>query len=293
MAAVDNRPQLQDVLDKLNGLPAALLAAGDPGQDGSFRLLQTELDQAIAWIEDTATTSFNACSFYNTSNFDLYDGNTTNQIVVRKRPVLSIQLLQVVTPILGYTRVYLPEEIKDYVKQGVIKIWTYKLAVEQALLQTLDYQAWGNLFPPLPQSVQVAYTYGYPTFDPEFTGVDATSAQSEGGGGLFPGTGAQIVNAPATSWDGGITWARGDQREPELNNWLTNLQEACVCQAAAQFLAQTAGLSRGIVQSVSFDGYSRGLSASPFQSEIQSLIARRDELMKRRARRFIMSTVGG
>ena len=74
-----------------------------------------------------------------------------------------MQNLEVVTPILGYIRVYTPEEIKDYQKQGAIKVFTYKLAVEQALMQSVDFQAWGSLFPPLPQAVQLAYTWGYPS----------------------------------------------------------------------------------------------------------------------------------
>lgn len=305
MTVIDNNPQLSSVLAALQGLPASVLAPFS--QNGTYPLLQEKLTQAIAWVEDKATTAFNgvwlpyngvdaqlginnpaqgASGPVNTFatlrdgtkvGFELADGNTTNQVLTRKKPVTDIAALQVTTPILGYTRVYTSAEIKSYVRQGALKIFTYKLAVEQALLQTVDYQAWGNLFPPLPQAVQIAYCYGFPMFDPDSTELDAL-------------TGVQI-NGPATSLDGGHSWFSGDQRDPELSNWLTNLQEAAVCQTCALFLSQSAGLSRGIVGSVSFDGYSRSLAQAPFQAEIQAFTARRDELMGRRARQFQMSTI--
>jgi hypothetical protein len=274
MAIEDNRPQITEVLGRLAALPPSLLErfAQVTGGNTSYPLLEDLLAKSISWVEDEATTAFNSTAFYNNERLELYDGNTTNQIVVRNRPVLSVQKLQVVTPILGYTRVYTEEEIKDYVKQGIVKVFTYKLAVEQALLQTIDYQAWGSLFPPLPQAVQIAYTYGYPLYDPASTAVSP--------------------HGPATSFDGGITWEVGDQREPKLNNWLANLKEAAVCNACAQFLGQAAGLARGVVSSVSFDGYARGFSGNPFQAEVEALLARRDELMQRRKRRFAMATIG-
>ena len=156
----------------------------------------------------------------------------------------------------------------------MVKVWTYKLAVEQALLQTIDYQAWGSLFPPLPQAVQIAYAYGYPLFDPEHEFGGAVGA------------------AEGTSYDGGRTWHQGDIRDPEQMNWLRNLQQAAICNAAAEFLGQAAGLGRGVVTSVSFDGYSRGFAGSPFASEIESLMSRRDELLGKRKRRFLMGTIG-
>lgn len=269
MAVQDNKPQLTSVLNRLQGLPPNVLARFQAA-DASYPLLEELLAASISWVEDEATTAFNSTAFYNLDNFELYDGNTTNQIVIRKRPVLSIQALQVVTPILGFTRVYTPQEIKTYVKQGVVKVFTYKLAVEQALLQTIDYQAWGNLFPPLPQAVQVAYTYGYPLFDPDQFGVGDAG----------------------TSFDGGITWVAGDQREPEMVNWLKNLQQAAICDACAAFLGEAAGLGRGLVASVGFDGYSRSLSNAPFASEAQALSDRRDLLLKRRKRLFHMATLG-
>jgi hypothetical protein len=274
MAVQDNKPQIQSVLNRLAALPANILtkfAVTDGSNNTTYPLLEELLAASISWVEDQAATAFNSSAFYNTDNFELYDGNTTNQIVVRKRPVLSVQALQVVTPILGFTRVYTPQEIKTYVKQGVLKVFTYKLAVEQALLQTLDYQAWGNLFPPLPQAVQLAYTYGYPLFDP------ARAANPTG---------------PATSFDGGLTWVAGDQREPEMMNWLANLQQAAICDCCAAFLGECAGLARGVIQSVSFDGYSRSLAGNPFAQELQALVQRRDMLMGRRKRQFYMATLG-
>lgn len=312
MAVLDNRPQISQVLNRLAGLPASLLTPYEvpTGSVTTYPLLEEQLEESVAWIEDQATTSFN-CRYLPVTQegvaleplpqgeqgegkeilergftlppgkgfvegeevgYEVFDGNTTNQVVLRKRPIATIAQVQVVTPILGYTRIYTPEEIKNYVKEGVVKIWTYKLAVEQALLQTIDYQAWGSLFPPLPQAVQVAYAYGFPLYDPQHEFEHATG--------------------PGTSYDGGRTWKIGDRRDPEQLNWLKNLQEAAVCNAAAQFLAQSAGLARGVVSSVSFDGYSRGFAGMPFAQEIEALLKRRDELMERRKRRYLMATLG-
>lgn len=319
MAVIDNRPQISQVLGRMAALPAAILSRFEvrQGTVTVYPLLEELLEDSIAWVEDQATTSFN-CRYLPVTQegvaleplpegeqgegkeilergftlpagqgfedgeevgYEVFDGNTTNQVVLRKRPIAHIAQIQVVTPILGYTRVYTPEEIKNYVKEGVVKIWTYKLAVEQALLQTVDYQAWGSLFAPLPQSVQVAYAYGYPLYDPECEKLQNVLGQP-------------LPAGPGTSYDGGRTWKVGDRRDPEQSNWLKNLQQAAVCNAAAEFLGQAAGLARGFVSSVSFDGYSRGFAGNPFQTEIESLLARRDELMSRRKRRFAMATIG-
>jgi hypothetical protein len=319
MAVQDNRPQVVQVLQRLAALPASLLKPFEvvEGDVTVYPLIEELLDDAVAWIEDQATTAFN-CRYLPVTQegialdplpegeqaegkevleqgftlpagqgfedgeqvgYEVFDGNTTNQVVLRKRPIAHIAQIQVVTPILGYTRVYTPEEIKNYVKEGVVKIFTYKLAVEQALLQTIDYQAWGSLLPPLPQAVQVAYAYGFPLFDPECESL------------LSP-LGIKLPIGPGTSYDGGRTWKVGDRRDPVQMNWLRNLKQAAVCTAAAEFLAQSAGLARGVMSSMSFDGYSRGVSASPFATEIAALTARRDELMQRRKRRYLMSTIG-
>ena len=266
MAWIDNTAVLQTWLsEQMAGLPPTVLSKYEsPPGSGTYPILQQLVAASLADIEDKAATKLNPHQF-TTANPELYDGNGTNQIVMRRRPALSVQQLQVVTPILGYIRTYTQAEIKLYRAQGVIKVFTYKLAVEQALLQTVDYQAWGSLFPPLPQAVQVAYTYGFPQYDPALD---------------------------VTSYDMGLTTMPGDQRDPELMNWLTNLQQAIVCDAMASFLAQSAGLTVGLVTSVSFDGYSRGLNPQAFGSQAQALIQKRDELLKRRARSYYMTTLG-
>ena len=311
MATLDNRPQLADVLTELQTLPASLLAKLDPAGNSTYPVIADQLAKSISHIEDQATTAFN-CTWpsafgveWDTNEdydyvqqpvsptstyalladgtkvgFEPHDGNGTNQLVCRRRPVLDVALVQVRTPILGYTRVYTRDELKIYPREGVLKVFTYKLAVEQALLQTVDYQAWGSLFPPLPKCVEVAYCYGFPLYNAAFTGTDAI-------------TGAPIVAAPATSFDAGHSWRAGDCRDQVLSNWLANLQEAAVCDCCAQILGRVAGLARGLVQSVAFDGYSRGLAQAPFASEVQMFVQRRDELLGRRGRRFSISTVGG
>jgi hypothetical protein len=258
---LDNRPSLQMLLDRLAGLPDTVLAKYEPPL---YPALQSLLDASIAWVEDEVTGAFNPRQ-YTIGTPDVYDGNGTNQITLRKRPILSVQNLQVNTPILGYIRVYSQNELKVYGKQGIVKVFTYKLAVEQALLSSVDYQAWGHLFPPLPQCVEVAYTYGFPQYDP---------AQDR------------------TSLDNGLTWTAGDTRDPELVNWLTNCQQAAVCDAAASFLAQTAGQAVGLVQSVSFDGYSKSMNPAAFGSQVQAFIENRDRVLSKRKRQFYMATAG-
>lgn len=315
MTVIDNRPQLSSVLNRMASLPAALLAPYEQGEDEAvaYPALEEMLAQSTAWVEDEATTAFN-CRYLPPEpegitiakegesvvtvegpeelegtftlpdgtevGYDCYDGNATNQLVLRKRPVLHIAQLQLVTPILGYVRVYLQNELKLYVREGIVKIWTYKLATEQALLQTIDYQAWGSLLPPLPQAAQVAYCYGFPLFDPECEKV------------INPTTGQPEAAQPATSADGGHTWKKGDRRDPTLMTWLSELQEAAVCNTVLMFLGQSVGLARGLASSVNFDGYGRALSQTPFASEAQALEARRDLLLSRRKRRFSMGTLG-
>lgn len=315
MAVQDNRPQLQSVINRLVTLPANILnrfAALDSNGNTTYPLLEEQLHQAISDIEDLASSRFNGTwlpafpveyGFANDYQYvqepdttqsyatlsdgtkvglEKYDGNTTNKLTLRKKPVIDVALLQVVTPILGYTRVYTREELVLYPRQGIVEIFTYKLAVEQALLQTVDYQAWGNLLPPLPGAAQVAYCYGFPAFDPSCPAGLTDAITSEP---IPQGT-------PVTSMSAGHSWISGDQRDGELKNWLTQLQEATICQATAMFLGTAAGLSRGLVQSMSFDGYSRSMANNPFASEIKQNLDRRDQLMKRRKRQFMMSTVG-
>ena len=307
MALQDNQPQVADVLTRLTALPAGILSKFSGTPDNAYPLLSQLLEQAISWVEDECQTSFNATwlpaygvDYESGYDYDYvqaepgatyatladgtkvglekYDGNGTNTLTVRKRPILDVALLQVETPILGYTRVYTREEIKLYARQGMLRVFTYKLAVQQALLQTVDYQAWGNLFPPLPQCVQIAYAWGFPNIDPDCAANDRYTG--------IP------INGLGTSFDGGHSWIAGDQRDRELSNWLTNLQEAAILSTVLAFLGQCAGLGRGVIQSVSFDGYSRAFAGTPFAAEIQAIEDRRDKLIERRKRSFTMSTVG-
>lgn len=259
MPALDNRPPLGLLLDKLAGVPKTVMTAYEPP---FYPLLQQLLDASIAWVETEATVRFNPVRLTD----EPYDGNGTNKLTLRKRPILSVQGVRVETPILGYNRVYTPAEIQVYPKQGQIMVFTYKLAVEQALIQTIDTQAWASLFPPLPNAVKVSYTYGFPQYDPQ---TDQTSV------------------------DGGVTWTPSDTRDPELVNWMTALQQAALCDAAASFLAQSAGLAVGLLTSVSFDGYSRSSNPAAFGAQVQALVDQRDKLMARRKRQFYMSVGGG
>lgn len=310
MAVINNEPTVQQVLNRIASLPASLLAPYEQGA-GSYPLLEELLARSIAWVEDEATTAFN-CRFLPIEpegisvqtegggdvviegeeelegfftledgtqvGYETHDGNTTNQLVLHKRPVLHVAQFQLVTPILGYVRVYKQNELKVYMREGVVKIWTYKLATEQALMQTIDYQAWGSLLPPLPQAAQVAYCYGFALYDPECTKVTGPKKEP-------------LADGPATSLDGGHTWRPGDRRDPTLSTWLSELQEAAICNTALMFLSQAVGLARGLASSVSFDGYSRGLAQTPFAAEAAALQARRDELLNRRRRRFSMATI--
>lgn len=251
MAVPTNRPSIDRLKRQLTGLPKL--------DSYSDLFLQELLSASIAWVEEEATTSFDPVVI-----IEKRDGNATNQMTLFKRPVLDLMSLSVQTPILGYTRVYTAEEIKNYVKQGIVKVFTYKLAVEQALLRTVDYMAWGTLFPPLPQSVVIEYSYGYPVYDEDLN---------------------------QTTFDG-VTWDAGDLRDLQLVRNLAQLQQAAVIDAAASLLGQVGGLSVGTLASVSFDGYSRGLNPQAYGSQVQALIAKRDELMARRKRLFHMATIG-
>lgn len=272
MTYIDNRPPLGKLLDRLSSVPAAVMAHFDPPD---YVPLQDLLDDAIADVQDLCATSFNARMVV-----ERYDGNTTNQILTRKRPACQVFQLKVETPILGYTRVYNADEIKLYRKQGAVKVFTYKLAVEQALLQTVDYQAWGSLFPPLPQAVVLTYAYGYPQYDP-----DADLTTTNGGTAVtIEGPDHLPASLPSIS--------AGDTRDPQEQDWLRQLQNAAVLIAGANFLQQAAGLAVGLAQSVSFDGYSRSLNPAAFVTQGQAMQAQADKILGRRRRGFQMATLG-
>lgn len=278
MALHDNRPRLDRLVRQLHGADLTD-AAGDRVSDDA---LQEILDASIAWVEDLATTSFNGRTVVR----ELYDGNGTNGLALRKRPATSTQLVLVELPVLALTRTYLPAEIKLYEKQGRLTIFTYKLGVEQASLY-LDEQVYGNIFPTLPQCVHVSYTYGFPQWD-----ADRQVSQ------LGP-----AVDVPQITLDNGEVESAFTQaaieraydwrdRDPELANWLVNLQQAAICDAAASVLGQIGGLKVGALASISFDGLAQTMNPQAFGPQVQALVQRRDELLARRRRAFTLTTVG-
>ncbi len=220
--------------------------------------LQELLDASVADVELKATTSFNG-----RVTTEHRDGNGTAQMTLFKSPATSVRDARVETPILGYTRVYEPDEIKLYRRQAIVRIFTYKMLAQTITGQALDHLNWGTIFPPLPQAVHITYTYGFPQYDPD---------------------------ANVTSLDGGVTSAPGDLREPEERQWLQQLQQAAVCDAAASYLAQTAGQAVGLLSSVSFDGYSESSNPQAYGAQVQALVEKRDELLARRKRMFFATT---
>ena len=252
---LDNRPTVDKMLAHLRGTDLSQWR----DEDGSYPTLQRLLDASIAWVEQEASTSFNPERIT-----EVRDGNGTNQLTLFKRPANKVFDLRVHTPILGYTRVYTPEEVQLYPNQGIVKVFTYKLAVEQALLMTLDYQAWGTLFPPLPRAVEIDYAYGYPLYD---------------------------ADNDETSFDG-VNFEPGDLRDPLQKRGLETLQEAAVLDACASFLAQTHGAATGPIASVSFDGLSTSFLQTGLDAEAKSFADERDRLMGRKRRRFMMATGG-
>lgn len=229
--------------------------------------LQELLEASIAWVEDICTTSFDPTVVDPESDpagDSLYDGNGTAHLTLRKRPILKVNTVMVTLPVLALTRVYTPEEIKVYAKQGQIRVFTYKLMVEYAMLR-LDDQIYGNVFPALPQCVHVGYVYGFPLYDPD---------------------------QEKTSLDG-VTWTAGDTRDRELVNWCKNLQQAALCDAAASYLAQVAALGQGLITSVSFDGFTQSMNPTAYGAQVTALVERRDALLKRRRRAFHLTTIGG
>lgn len=275
MAYPSNRPDASRLKRALTGSKLTL----DEGGKIDDETLQEVLDASTAWVEDLITGSFDAVTMV----ADLYDGNGTNMLTLRKRPVTSVQLVTVELPVLALTRTYTPQEIKLYVKEGNLEVFTYKLAAESASLH-LDQQVYGNIFPPLPQVVRINYTYGLPQYDPD---TDTTL--------LGP-----AVNLPQLTLPNGQVQTPFAQDaivapgkpDPELVNWTKSLQWAAVLDAAASVLGQMGGLSVGVVQAVSFDGFSQTANPQAFGPQVQAMVARRDEILGRRRRSFHMSTVG-
>ena len=234
------------------------LKGTDSLADADPALLDELLDASIAWVEDKASTTLDPEKVT-----ELRDGNGSNQITVFRWPLTSVQKVEVKLPVLALNRVYLPDEIKVYREQSIVQVFTYKLAAEHVSLH-LDQQVYGNLFPSLPQCVTIEYTSGFPLYD-------KTSNQG--------------------SLDG-QTWVPGNPQTSREKIWLTQLQQAAVCDAAASYLAQTARLHAGVIASVSFDGYSQSTDTQAYGAAVTSLIERRDELIAGRKRRFMLATGG-
>jgi hypothetical protein len=250
MALLDNRPNVARLRRQLTG--ADLTGVSD-------EVLQELLDASIAYVEDVVGGPFNG-----RQATEVRDGNGTSELSLFHRPITSVSLVRVSLPVLALDRTYTADEVKVYALQGRIRIFTFKLAAEQATLY-LDQQVNGNIFPTLPKCVTVTYTYGFPQYDPD---------------------------ANQTSLDGGATLTPGDTRDPMLVNRLTQVQQAAVADAAASYLAQLGALSVGTVQSVSFDGFSKSLNPQAYGPQVEALIQRRDALLERNKRKFILSSTG-
>ena len=249
--AFDNRPQLDRLRRQLTGAEGI--------DDVDDEVLDELLDASIAWVEDVVGGGFNGRQIT-----EVRDGNGTAELSLFHRPITSVSLVRVSLPVLALDRTYTASEVKVYALQGRIRIFTFKLAAEQATLY-LDQQVNGNIFPTLPQCVTVTYTAGFPQYDPALD---------------------------QTSLDGGVTWTPGDTRDPQLVMRLRQVQQAAVCDAAASYLAQLGALGVGTVTSVSFDGFSKALNPQAYGPQVEALVQRRDMLLERTKRKFILSSTG-
>lgn len=261
MALLSNKPDLAAVKRRLLGVD---LTALDP--TAVDEALEELLEQAIADVEDKASTFFDGIAKH-----EIRDGNGTAALSTFYWPITSVEQVKVELPVLALNRVYTPNEVKVYRRQGRIMIFTFKLAAEQASLY-LDQQITGNIFPNLPQCVFVDYTCGFPRVDdpdtPTYTSLDGGTA----------------IN--------GSTVLTGDQRDPRERNLLRALQKAATCSAAATFLGSVARNEIGLVQSVSFDGFSKSFNPQAFAGQIEALQGQYDAAMERLTRRFILSSTG-
>lgn len=256
-ASWDNRPATDRLARQIRVSAAAEPALGIDTATIDADLLDDLLDASIAYVEERAHTSFNG-----RNRVEVRDGNGTTGMTLLRWPPTSISQVKVELPVLALSRVYTASEIKLYSLQGRFSIFTYKLAAEHASLH-LDRMVYGNLLPPLPQCVEIRYTYGFPNYD-------------------------QALDQ--TSLDGGATWIAGDTRDPAMTNRMRELQQAVICDAAASFLSQAASLGVGLVQAVSFDGFSKTFSGQPYSMQAQALIDRRDDLLAARKRMHLTST---
>lgn len=238
----------------LSGLSAKHL---DRIDDGVLAML---LGVCIQDVQRKARTRFNA-----RSRLESRDGNGTSFLTLFRWPVMRVRDVRVETPILGFIRVYQTDEIKIYSFQGQLRIFTYKMVAATMTGGSMATQtAWGTIFPPLPQCVHVTYNYGFGQYD---------------------------AAANLTTYDGGTTSEAGDTRHEDEEGHLLKLQMAALCDAAASYLAQIAGQAVGLITAVSFDGFSKSMNPQAYGPQVQSLIERRDELLERQKRPF-MVTVG-
>lgn len=254
-----NAPTVNDVKRQLQ----VSSTLGELGLDVSKidpALLEDYLDTAIAFVEGEAHTSFDGRQIV-----EVRDGNGTQQMGLFRWPIGRVRDVTVKLPVLALTRTYTPDEIKVYRFQGRISIFTFKLAAQNASLH-LDQQIYGNIFPTLPQCVFVTYTYGFPQYD---------------------------AAAQVTTFDGGATTEPGDTRDQLDLRHLKKLHSATVYDAAAGYLAHCGGLQVGVLQSVSFDGFSKTLNPQAYATQAQALQARRDELLTKSKRGMLLTAVGG
>src|SRR4051794_40756988 len=125
MALRDNRPTTDRLRRQLSGADLSLV---------DDVMLGELLEASIAWVADKASTSFNARLMRD----ELYDGNGTAMLTLRRWPVLRVDDLRVETPILGYTRVYTPPEIRLYRRQAQIKVFTYQMVASTFTATRMD-----------------------------------------------------------------------------------------------------------------------------------------------------------
>lgn len=261
MTLLSNQPTVATARRMLAGIDLTPFTAADPTVVDD--VLADILEASIAWLEEKATTFFDATAVH-----EVRDGNGTNSMGLFHAPAQVATLVKVELPVLALTRTYTPSEIKLYRDQGRLTIFTYKLGAEAASLY-LDQQVYGNIFPKLPLCVTVDYCAGYPR-------VDSLTAPT-----LTSYDGTDVVN--------GLTVLAGDQRDRRDLRVLKRLQRAAALDAAASFLGQLGANPIGLVQSVSFDGFSQSLNPQAYGPQVQAMVAQRDALLAGRSRLYMTS----
>lgn len=257
MALTDNRPNVDQLRRVLRGVVPVT-------EDDD--LLGEQLTASIGWVQDTCFTRFNGRRI-----LEQRDGNGKNAMTVKVGPITAVRQVKVELPVLALTRVYTDQEVKVYPRGRRIMVFTFKLAAEHASLH-LDRQVYGNIFPPLPLCVEFDYCAGYPRYDPveNITSLD----------------GSQGAPAPKQR-------LAGDQRDETDLMHLAQLQRAALYDAAATYAGTVARNQVGLVGSVSFDGFSKGLNPQAFGPAVEQWISDRDRIInRRRGTGMILSTTG-